>query len=311
MEQMTRETEEAAPVETAVWPPGIVIVNWNLATETIPCVASLVDAGADPARIYVVDNGSADDSVAAMRDALDPRVRLIESVENLGFSGGNNLGIRQALADGLGWVLLINNDTRVAPDFLARLAAATAAHPDFALLSPLILYFDEPERIWSLGDYRIRGTLFTRHILRNQLVPPDLAPFMPVDFLNACAILVRADVFTRIGLLDESFFMYAEDADFCWRANLAGFRLGCATDARMWHKVSRSTGVYHPEARYWRFTNINRFYRRYGHGAGKLAMFLVTFLRSATIGVYDLVRGRPQLVKPTLRGWRDGWFGPR
>lgn len=311
MKEPASHPAQATRAASHTWPPAVIIVNWNLPEETIPCVSSLLEAGARADRIYVVDNGSTNDAPAVMRAALDPGVHLVESAENLGFAGGNNLGIRRALADGAQWVLLINNDTVVAPDFLTQLAHAVEVHPEFALISPLIFYADEPHRIWSLGDRLIPGTLFTRHILRNRTVPADLSDFVPVDFLNACAILVRADVFAAVGLLDDSFFMYAEDADFCRRAQLAGFRLACATRAHIWHKVSRSTGVYHPEARYWRVTNINRFYRRYSRGPGKLAMFLVTFLRSATIGVYDLVRGRGQLLQPTLRGWRDGWFGPR
>jgi GT2 family glycosyltransferase len=119
---------------------------------------------------------------------------------------------------------------------------------------------------------------------------------------------VQREVLEQIGLFDARFFMYAEDADFCWRARRAGFRLGCCTEARMWHKVSRSTGVYHPQARYWRISNQILFYRRYANAWQRPLIFSFTFLRSAYLAVGDLLHGRSRLAQRTVRAWADGWF---
>jgi GT2 family glycosyltransferase len=284
------------------------IVNWNLARDTIACVHSLLVAGATPGQIIVVDNGSSDGSVETLRQEVGDAVTLLTSPQNLGFAGGNNLALRHALSRGARWLMPINNDTIVAPDFLNRLSAAIDARPDFHLFGPLIFYHDEPERIWSLGDRLLPGTLLTRSLWRDQMAPAHLPPFLEVDFVNACCFVVQRAVLERVGLFDARFFMYAEDADFCWRVRRAGFHLGCCTEAHMWHKVSRSTGIHHPQRRYWRISNQILFYRRYANTWQRPLMFGFTLLRSSRMALADLLHGRGALAQRTLQAWVDGWF---
>lgn len=296
----------------------VVVVNWKLPSDTIECVRSLLSAGALPGHILVVDNGSGDDSIMRLRAELGERIQLLESETNLGFAGGNNWAIEQALLLGAEWVLLANNDTVVASTFFAQLEFAVQNHPDFALISPLILYHDTSEiekglspMIWSLGNKRLLGTLITRDRFRNQPVPDQLPDFVAVDFLNACGLLVHQDVFQQIGAFDRSYFMYTEDVDFCWRANLAGFKLGCATRARMWHKVTRSTGIHHPAYRYWTVANQIRFYRRYATAWQLPLMFCFTILQSGMTMIGDVVYGRTKIARTVMQAWLDGWFRKR
>ena len=286
-----------------------VIVNWNLAEETADCIHSLLAAGAQPGQIVVVDNGSTDGSAEKLSAQFGQKIQLILSQENLGFAGGNNLGIRHALTYSAEWVLLLNNDTVVAPNFFAEMKTAIQEQPNYPIIAPLIFYHGEPQRIWSLGDCLLPGTLITRSLWRNQEVRPDLPAFVPVDFLNACCILVHHTVFARIDLLDTTFFMYAEDVDFCWRARRAGFKLGCWTRAHIWHKVARSTGVYHPARRYWQIRNQIQVYRRYANVWQYPLMLFFTLVRSLWLTTGDLRYGRKALATKTLSGWYEGWFG--
>jgi GT2 family glycosyltransferase len=290
---------------TAVYP---IIVNWNLASETIPCIESLLAAGIPAGQIMVVDNGSQDDSVAQLRARFGNQIQLIGHSTNLGFAGGNNLGIAAALQAGAEWLLLVNNDTIAAPTLVQALGQAVVQHPDYRIIGPLILYFTEPKRIWSLGDRLVPGTLITRRLWHDEPIPEALPPFLAVDFLNACCMLIHRTVFEKIGLLNANYFMYAEDVDFCWRARRAGIKLGCATTAQIWHKVSRSTGIHHPQARYWRISNQIMVYRTHARRWQLPLMFGFTLVRSLKLAAGDLMQKRKVLAQQTLRAWRDGWW---
>ncbi|MEZ4714773.1 MAG: hypothetical protein R2851_01565 [Caldilineaceae bacterium] len=176
---MTRPTTETTPTPAAAWPPAVVTVNWNLAGR--PCLAwRQRDAGADPARLR---RGQRFDGrlPATMRRrprhaCASSRVRPIWLCRRQ--QPGHSAGVGRRRHGCCSSTTI----TASRPDFLARFAAGHGRPSRLALISPLILYHDEPDRIWSLGDYRIPGTLFTRHILRNRTVPADPLPFMPVDF---------------------------------------------------------------------------------------------------------------------------------
>lgn len=298
-----------------------IVVNWKLPSDTIDCVQSLFDANATDGQILVVDNGSGDDSVERIKNAFGNRIQLLESDTNLGFAGGNNWAIEQALTQGAEWILLANNDTVVAPTFFNELKKSTNLYPDYLLIAPLIFYYEtkmeentageqQPHKgiIWSLGDKLVPGTLATRGLFRNKPLPEKLPDFIDVDFLNACGLLIHRDVFDQIGTFDQSYFMYAEDVDLCWRAQLAGFKLGCATRAHMWHKVTRSTGINHPAYRYWRISNQIRFYRQYATFWQKPIMFCFTILHIGKSVSVDILAGRFQIIPPVVRAWFDGWF---
>jgi len=145
-------------------------------------------------------------------------------------------------------------------------------------------------------------SLYRGHIYHGQF--PSL---VPVDFVNGCGMLVKGDVFKRIGFFDTAYFMYGEEADLCWRARAAGFRMAVATQARMWHKVSASSNRDQPTARYLRIRNQIRFYRTYSRGLQLLVMFVFTWLRALYIALGDLTHGRVSLINPLIRGWIHGW----
>ncbi len=284
-----------------------VIVNWNLKQHTLACVESLVTAGAPLDRIIIVDNGSTDGSVPALRERFGSSLLLVESQQNLGFARGNNLGIQYALDHAARWVLLLNNDTHIAPNFLAELAQAVESGQQFAIFAPLILYHDAPDHIWNLGDRLIPGLLFTYSLYRGRKDHGRWPTLLAVDFVTGCGILVKREVFEKIGLFDLSLFMYGEDVDFCWRACQAGFRLAAAPRAKMWHKVSASSQRDPLIARYLRVGNQIRFYRKYSRGLQLPLMFVLSSLRLLLIALSDLIRGQPALIAPLLCGWIHGW----
>ncbi len=287
----------------------IIILNWNLKDDTIACVESLIQAGAAAGQIIVVDNGSSDGSPEAIQGYFKPPPLALNLGQNLGYAGGMNRGIQLALDCGAEWLLLLNNDVVVAEKMLVELEKAVAAVPQNTILAPLILDYFQKDRISYVGDRRIFGTLITRTLYRGAKATRTLPDILPVDFFTGCAMLIPAGVFKSVGLFDTRYFMYAEDVDFCWRAQEAGIGLACATEARLWHKVSASSSNQQPTIRYWRIKNQIRFYRRYSQRLQIPVMFLFTLLRSLLIIMKDFFQHHPGLLHSSWQGFWDGWQG--
>jgi GT2 family glycosyltransferase len=285
-----------------------VLVNWNLAEDTLACVGSLLKAGAAPDRILVVDNQSSDGSVEMLESRFGGEIRQIQSGSNLGFAGGANLGIQAGLSAGADWIFLLNNDTIVSPQILEMLSDAADRHPEYAILAPTIYYFDEPRLVWFYGERLIPGTLLTKPLVKDEPLPARTAGVTEVDFVSGCGMMVRRDVFERIGLFDADLFMYGEEVDFLWRSRREGFRIAVIRDASMWHKVSKSSSRDRPMARFYRVRNQSRFYRKNSRGFQAINMFMFSGMKTFWTACGDLFHGRTGLLGPLLRGWYTGWF---
>lgn len=224
-------------------PPRVVIVllNWNGRDDTLACLASLRDVVDDDVSVLVVDNGSTDDSVAAIR-AAHPDVELIETGANLGYAGGNNVGIRHAVAAGAEFVLVLNNDTTCAPDVVTRLLEAASRHPRAGMFCPRILYMHEPERVWFDGARWKSDALTFGFPGKDRLESELPADDHETDYACGAALFVRAEVVRQVGAFDERFFLVWEESDWCYRARKAGWSSMVVPAAKVWHKVGASFG---------------------------------------------------------------------
>jgi len=220
---------EAARAELVV-----VVVNWNGADDTIACLRSLRTATATPHTI-VVDNGSTDDSVRRVR-ASGLADDLVENRTNLGFAGGNNVGLRLALERGFKAIAVLNNDTLVEADTLELLLGPLAAGGQVAV-SPDIRYFDRPDQSWFAGGIVDQG--WPRHLQPSELAgaPNGLRS---TALLTGCCIVARRETWEHVGLFDESYFLIFEDSDWSMRALRNGVALYVVTDSRIRHRVSSS-----------------------------------------------------------------------
>ena len=287
---------------------SIIVVNWNLKDDTIECIESLLKAGVSLGQIIIVDNGSTDGSITALRNHYQT-LFIIDAKENLGYAAGANLGIEYALSQDYNkWFLLLNNDTIVAVDFITEMQNATLACKEYSILAPIILYHSNPSTIWFLADRLIGKTLLTLQSYKNRNIAQTLPQIIPTDFTNGCAMMVKRSVFEKIGLFDSKLFMYGEEVDFCWRARLAGFRFACFTPAHIWHKISQSAGQTKPLSRFLRIRNQIIFYRRYSQNAQILILFIFTLLKTIRICLTDLFAWKLDLILPSVRGWMSGWF---
>jgi GT2 family glycosyltransferase len=305
----------------------IVILNWNGCEDTLACLASVASLRGSDHRVIVVDNGSSDGSVLAIRQEY-PRVELIETGRNLGFAGGNNVGIRRALELGADYVLLLNNDTEVDPGLIDAFVAAAQQRPDAGAFSAKIYFHAEPQRLWYAGaTWNLAAARFEQ--VGEGMVDdgrPAFNTLADTDYACGCAFFVSAARLREIGLLDEDFFLYFEETDWCFRARAAGHPSVFVPAARLWHKVSVSFGGEgSPLALYFLTRNRLLWARKHGSAAQRSAVRQATWrmlaqrLGSPLVGRHPasprtwLWAARAAFADPhnraVLLGVRDFWLG--
>jgi len=249
---------------------AVVLVNYKKSTDTIACVKSIEQCKDQP-HIIVVDNGSTPEVVQELRDACS-ELDIIVSPVNVGFSAGNNLGIRKALKMGAQVVYILNNDTLVDPNLFFRAFRYVAGKNRIA--GGKIYYakgyeFHNEQKgrgdvLWYGGGYMDWTSVIARHIGVDEVDRGQYNKILPVEFISGCFMAVPRQVFNKIGLLDEPFFLYLEDADFCLHARAAGVEVMYHPNLIIYHCNSSSTVAGSPLVDY--YITRNRFFiaRRYG-----------------------------------------------
>jgi GT2 family glycosyltransferase len=259
---------------------SIIVLNYNGRQDTMACLRSLEHLTYSRASTILVDNASADGTVDAVRQAY-PNVEVIETGANLGFTGGNNVAIKHALDNGADYILLLNNDTIVAPDFLNVMVEVMEQDPTIGVTGPMIYYHSNPEMIWTAG-----GTIDWKHgttsmIGLNQL---DMSQFglspTHVDFVTGCALLARREVWEKVGMLDDKFFMYYEETEWCVRATRAGYKIALVPMAMIWHKISIEERATSPRTYYYMVRNRLLFLNKTGAGYRTWAYIMVEYVRT-------------------------------
>jgi GT2 family glycosyltransferase len=215
-----------------------VVLNWNAAAHTIACLAALQSQTYSNFSTLVVDNGSADDSIAEIR-AAHPHIEIIPARSNLGFGAGNNIAVRRALAangePNAEYVWLLNNDAAPSPTALAALVTKAESDPRLGAVGSVLHYMHAPTQIQAWGGARMNTrTGYARHSRTPR--PDDW-----FDYLTAASLLIRSAALREIGLFDESFFLYWEDADLGFRLRRAGWKLAVAPNAIVLHAEGAAT----------------------------------------------------------------------
>lgn len=235
----------------------IVILNFNGWQNTIECLFSLSKLDI-PKNIVVesivVDNASSDNSVRKIKEEF-PKLVMIENQANLGFTGGNNEGIRMALSSGADFVMLLNNDTIVHSDLVKNLLEPLD-HDDVGGVVPKIYFekgyefhknrYKDQERgkvIWYAGGKMDWGNLIGKNIGVDEVDHGQFGIRMEVELATGCCFMIRSNVLENVGLFDDRYFLYYEDADFSQRMRRAGYKIIYEPDAKVWHKNAGSSGV--------------------------------------------------------------------
>ncbi|HXD48810.1 MAG TPA: glycosyltransferase family 2 protein [Gemmatimonadaceae bacterium] len=211
-----------------------IVLNWCNEPDTAACLDSLADSRYDALTVLLVDNGSPDGSGDRLH-ARFPNLPYLQTGANLGYAGGNNRGMEGAIEQGADYLLVLNNDTLVDPDCVARLVA-TAEASAAAVVAPQIRYFDAPDRVWYGGGTFSRARALGLHRLA---APPTAnGSATAVSFVTGCCFLIRADTVQSLGGFDESFFAYVEDAELSVRLAAAGLTMLYEPSAKVLHRIA-------------------------------------------------------------------------
>lgn len=244
-------------------PPSvlIVIINWNNLQDTLACLESLQKIDYANYKILVVDN-SADGNLKSEIHSRYPETLLVEAGSNLGFTGGNNLGLSYALTQNIEFTLLLNADTEVDPLFLQHLVDALKSDDTAGIAGPSIYYYDQPQIFWSAGgeiDWQ-RGDTRMAGIGEIENRQYGSAP-RPVDFVSGCALMIKMSITEKTGFLDDRFFAYYEEAEWCVRCARNGHRILHVPQAKIWHKISPESREASPLVHYYMTRNRLLFLR--------------------------------------------------
>ncbi len=265
---------------------AVILVNYKVATDTIVCVNS-IKKSKDAPHIIVVDNGSSPVVVEELRTAC-PGLDIVVAPGNVGFSVGNNLGIKKALKMGAQVVYILNNDTEVDPNLFFRSYRYVAGKNRIAggkiYYAKGYEYHQEQKGkgniIWYAGGYFDWSVVIARHFGVDEVDQGQYDKVKPVDFITGCFIAVPRQVFHKIGLLDEPFFLYLEDTDFCLHAKKLGVEVMYNPSLVVYHRNSSSTVAGSPLVDY--YITRNRFFigKRYGSLRLRFALFREALFRN-------------------------------
>ena len=294
---------------------GVVLLNWNNASDTIAALDSLLDATPRPEAVVVVDSASADNSVELLNRWADSHagsgdswLTLIVLPANRGFAGGNNVGIEHLLARSeITHVFLLNNDAMVARDCFAELCNALETEPDAGLLTGTIFEHPNRQKVWYAGGREIPFRALIEHTFD---VPADGA-VRETEFISGCAMLISRTLISKIGLLPEVYFpLYSEDAEYSHRAAEAGFAVLYAPRAIIYHKVGATVGPAKTSPYIMRAQVRHRvlYVRRNFRGLNRFVASLYLIATKPAKAILETVRGRPKMGWAVFAGTVEGFM---
>lgn len=285
----------------------VIIVTWNGLPLLQKCLPSVLETAYDNFNVIVVDNASSDGTVSWLREN-HPDTRILEMTENLGFAEGNNAAIRDSTAT---YVVLLNNDVEVEPDWLGHLVNRAESDPSIAAVVPKLLQYENRssfEYAGAAGGHLdrygypfARGRLFdTLEIDRGQY--DDAADCF---WGSGAALLLRCSALDETGLLDPTFFMHMEEIDLCWRLHRAGFRVVCEPAARAYHIGGASLSPRDPQKVFYNFRNSLLMLYKNGGRREWSRRFAVRLILDAVAAIRFVSVGRLRSAFAVLRAYRS------
>jgi len=290
---------------------AIILINYNGFKDTIECLNSIRNLTYRNYSVYLVDNCSTNNSCQYIKEYCvlhdKNNVIIINNKNNLGFSGGNNVGIKAALNDDAEYILLLNNDTIVTPKFLDILVTNADKN---SIITPRIMYWKEKDKIWYAGGKLSPKLGRAWHDRINKIYEKDIdEKYKEVSFISGCCMLIHRDVLAKIGLLEEKFFLYYEDTEYCWRALNNGVRLSYVGNAVIFHNVSSSIRHDSSLMNYYKIRNRMYLIKEYVSSKYKIISYLCAYIEVA-VGI-AIKKYQFQVAKEGIGDFKKGIFGKK
>lgn len=286
----------------------IILLNYNGLKDTIDCVESLEKNTYKNYKIIIVDNDSADNSVEVLSSKYKAHT-IMPTGDNLGFAGGNNVGIKYAMEKGADYILLLNNDTVVEKDFLSIMVDRVEENSEIGIITCKAYYFNS-NRIWYAGGdiNTLKGN--ASHAGYNEIDNGQYDEEKYVGFASGCCMLLSRKAILDTGLMTEDYFLYYEDTDYCCRIKNSGYKIFYCPRAVIYHKVSASTKASSPMYNYYYTRNRCFFIKRNIKGLKKFTGYTYFIVRMIAkgelfkknvkyiyIGLIDFAKGKTGLKK--------------
>jgi GT2 family glycosyltransferase len=221
---------------------GVVTVTYNSETVVGPFLDSLLAQDHNNIVVYLVDNDSQDETLVEVAKYRDRRMRVMANADNVGVAAGNNQGIRAALDEGCSHVLLVNNDTEFEASLVTKLLDGMV-DLSCEIVVPKSMFFDEPDRVWFGGGGFKRWLAYAPyHVGEGDVDRPFFDISRQIAYAPTCCMLLMAPVFSKVGMMDDLYFVYFDDVDFCYRAGKAAVDIFIIGNVRFFHKVASLTG---------------------------------------------------------------------
>jgi GT2 family glycosyltransferase len=278
----------------------VIVLAWNHVEDTVECLDSLICSDYSPVHYMLVDNASTDNTMEVVRERF-PMVEIVHSTENLGVSGGYNLGMKRAIEQGADYLLIANNDIKVDPTMIRHLVDSLEKHPFAGMAMPKIYhYYGDQKRLWCTGGRWRKFPPMVKMTGYNVLDGPPYNEEKEIPFAPSCVLLLRRDAVKQVGYFDTDYFFYHDDWDYCVRYRKSGFTIRFVPQAFMWHKVSISTQKSDKPAKWWIFYGRStvRYYQKHATRAAMLSFALWFTLR-------ETIKGNFQRVVPFLKGVKE------
>jgi len=294
---------------------AIIVVNWNSYPHTSGCLSSLRKVSYSNFKTIVVDNGSIDASDLKLEKEY-PEIVLLRNSENKGFTGGNNRGIEYAIDQHYDYLMLLNNDTEVEPDFLDELVKVIDTDPSIGAVQPKFFFLNNKERIWNAGGTIIKSLGWVRTVGENRTAKEKYDQPKNTEWITGCCFMVRTEIVKKIGGLNDRFFLYYEDVEWSLRIRSLAYKLYYCPKSIIYHAAGGSSrnenvdqeGLVNPKVHYFATKNNILVLRKYTPWYFIPTVFLFQSGKYVSFIVYFIIRKRFQKIKCLYNGLNDGLF---